>query len=154
MELPMLRPRIFLTVAALVGSVLTFAPIANAQMELRRGILPFTMLQSWAGESSTTVSQGFLADLQTDEYFEGDYLGIVEEASQILSGYTVVRRGGYFPENAGIPREQQLTTVDSVYRIYRMGNNRELVLYRSPTENTSRYLIRNPGSATQMQMSQ
>jgi hypothetical protein len=148
----MLRPRFFLTIAALVGSVLTLAPLAHAQVELRRGILPFTMLQSWAGESSTTVSQGFLADLQTDEYFAGDYSTIVQDASQILAGYTVVRRGGYFPENAGIPREQQLTTVDSVYRIYRLDNNRELVLYRSPTENTSRYLIRNPGSATQMQM--
>lgn len=150
----MLRPRFFLTVAALLGSVLTLTPTANAQLEIRRGILPFTMLQSWAGESSTTVSQGFLANLETDEYFQGDYSAIVQDASQILSGYTVVRRGGYFPENAGIPREQQLTTVDAVYHIYRMDNNRELVLYRSPTENTSRYLIRNPGSSTQMQMSQ
>jgi hypothetical protein len=124
---------------------------AQAQTEIRRGILPFNQLLALSQDSSTTLSQGFLADLQTDPGFNGDFQTIFNTASGILNGYTIVSRGGYFPENAGIPREQQLTTAEAVYYIFQLDNGNQLYLFRSPNENTSRYFIRQATSGVMMQ---
>jgi len=91
---------------------------------------------------STTLSGGKLADLQTDSHFQGDFQLIVNDAAALLNGYTVVKRGGYFPENRGIPRKQQLTVIEVIYSIYTLPNGNELFLYRTPTENTAAYFIR------------
>ncbi len=115
---------------------------AYAQTKLRGGVLLLNQIKDLTTQS-TTLSSGKLVDLQTDSNFAGgDFQSIVNEAATILGGYTVVRRGGYFPENKGIPRAQQLSVVEAVYRIYTLPNGNELFLYRTPTENTSEYFIR------------
>lgn len=114
---------------------------SGAQELLRSGKLQFVMLQEMANDTSV-LSQGQLSDLQTDPNFDGSYQLIFDDAFSILDGYTPVARGGYFPENAGIPREQQVTVDEAVYRLYRQGDGTELMLYRSPMEDTSRYFIR------------
>ena len=60
----------------------------------------------------------------------------------LLDSYTVVNRGGYFPENKNISRNKQITWSEAVYRIYTLPNGTELVLYRSPSQNTAEYVIR------------
>lgn len=119
---------------------------ANAQTEVRRGVLPYARLTAWAEQPGVNLSTGFLADLQNDSNFDGDYQLIFNTAANILSGYRVVNRGGYFPENAGIPREQQLSVADAVYYMFELANGDTLMLYRSPRENTSRYIIRRDGT--------
>ncbi len=89
-----------------------------------------------------TLSSGRLTDLQTDSNFDGDYQSILNTASTILNGYTIVRNGGYFPENHGIPRNRQLSVSEVVYYLYSLSNGNELFLYRSPMENTAEYFIR------------
>jgi hypothetical protein len=140
-------PRIqwILSFATLVGLTLSSSNEFLAQTPLRQGVMPFTQLAEWANDGSTTLSQGVLADLQTDPYFDGDFQMIYDTAAGILDGYTIVHRGGYFPENAGIPREQQLTTAEAAYHIFSLDNGNELFLFRSPMENTSRYFIRGTG---------
>ena len=115
---------------------------AIAQEELRNGVLQFSQLEAWSMEGSTTLSRGVLADLRNDPYFVGDFDYIYSVAANILNGYTIVQRGGFFPENAGIPREQQLTVAEAAYHIFSQANGTELVLFRSPMEDTSRYFIR------------
>lgn len=114
----------------------------RAQEVLREGKLQFVMLQQMADNDFSVISQGFLADLETDPNFDGDFQTIYNAAATILDNYTPVVRGGYFPENAGIPREQQVTVDEAVYRLFQLDNGSELMLYRSPQENTSRYFIR------------
>jgi hypothetical protein len=113
----------------------------QAQSLTRKGVLTQSLVRSLVGQS-TTLTQGRLADLQTDPNFVGDLRVIVNDAAKILDGYTIVERGGGFPENRGIPRSQQLAKVEVVYSIYTLDNGLELFLYRSPTENTSFYFIR------------
>ncbi len=116
-------------------------PVA-AQTRTRGGVLLLNQVRELATRS-TTLSGGTLANLQTDPNFaSGSFPTIVNDAATILADYTVVNRGGYFPENRGIPRERQLTTIEAVYRIYSLPNGNELFLYRTPTENTSEYFIR------------
>lgn len=119
---------------------------ALAQSEIRSGVLPVGRFAEWEQQSEATLSTGVLADLETDPYFEGDYSYIYDLAANILSGYTVVNRAGYFPENAGIPREQQLAVSQAVYHFYLLSNQHGLILYRTPAENTARYIIRKPGA--------
>lgn len=129
----------FAIVAALTASL---NQPAAAQTRTRSGILLLNQVKELATRS-TTLSGGRLADLQTDPNFTGGtFQTIVSDAATILDNYTVVRRGGYFPENRGIPRERQLTVVEAVYRIYSLPDGNELFLYRTPTENTSEYFIR------------
>ncbi|MEB3355401.1 MAG: hypothetical protein VKK04_01550 [Synechococcales bacterium] len=126
----------------LVGSMLMAGSFAaEAQTFIREGKQQFVLMQEMA-EASDVISRGVFADLQSDPNFEGDYNLIFSEAFSILDGYTVVTRGGFFPENAGIPREQQITVDESIYQLYRLDNGYELMVYRSPQENTSRYFIR------------
>lgn len=127
------------TCATCIG--VTMALPALAQEFLREGKLQFVMLQEMANDASV-LSQGQLSALQTDPNFDGSYQLIYDAAFSILDGYTPVVRGGYFPENAGIPREQQVTVDEAVYRLYRLEEGTELMLYRSPMEDTSRYFIR------------
>lgn len=124
-------------------TALTFgwSQITFAQTHDRNGISQFALMSDMA-QGGTVLSTGVLADLQNDPNFEGGFPQIYNTAVDILSGYTIVRRGGYFPENAGIPRELQLTTAEAVYHVFLMENGNELFLYRSPIENTSRYFIR------------
>jgi hypothetical protein len=140
----MFRFGLSIKIAILIVATTGLVQVASAQTELRRGVLLFNNLQGFAEEGSSTVSYGTLADLQSDSNFEGDFPFIYDVAEGILEGYTVVQRGGYFPENAGIPREQQLTRTDAVYYVFTLQNGYELVLYRTPGENTSRYFIRRP----------
>ncbi|UBF26769.1 hypothetical protein K9N68_01860 [Kovacikia minuta CCNUW1] len=113
-----------------------------AQTELRKGVLLLTQVRQIAAQNNV-LSGGRLADLQTDPNFVGgDYQTLVNTAANILSGYTVVRSGGYFPENRGIPRDRQLSLAEVVYYLYALPDNKELFLYRSPTENTAEYFIR------------
>lgn len=119
---------------------------ALAQSEMRQGVLPLIRLTAWESQTDATLSSGVLADLESDPNFSGDFESIYNTAAQILDGYVVVNRAGYFPENAGIPREAQLIPTQAVYYFYRLPNSNTLVLYRSPSENTSRYMIRKPGA--------
>jgi hypothetical protein len=136
-----LRWVVKLTIVAAFTAILTQAVLA--QTELKKGVLLLYQVKQLAAQSST-ISTGTLADLETDPNFEGgDYRTIFNTASNILSGYRVVKNGGYFPENRGIPRSQQLSVSEVVYYLYSLPDNRELFLYRSPTENTAEYFIRN-----------
>lgn len=137
---------IFLTVAPLLASVFLLGQAALAQSEIRTGVLPLSRFEDWASQSDATLSTGVLADLETDPNFSGDFPTVYDMAANILEGYTVVSRAGYFPENARIPREQQLSYAQAVYRFYLLPNRNGLILYRSPAENTARYIIRKPGA--------
>lgn len=129
----------FAIAAALIA---TLHQPSSAQTRTRSGVLLLNQVRELSTRS-TTLSGGKLADLQTDSNFTGGaFDAIVSDAATILDNYTVVRRGGYFPENQGIPRERQLTVIEAVYRIYSLPSGNELFLYRTPTENTSEYFIR------------
>ncbi len=121
-------------------------PLAQAQSEIRRGILPLTRFNDWENQSEITLSAGLLSALETDPNFEGDYSFVYDEAAQILDSYRVVERAGYFPENAGIPRDQQLARAEAVYRFYTLPDRSGLILYRTPLEDTARYIIRRSGT--------
>ena len=114
---------------------------AEAQTLMRTGLMRNVLVDALANRS-TVFSSGVLADLETDENFGGDYQQIFDYASGILNDYTVVDRGGVFPENAGIPRDRQLPRADVVYTVFSLDNGNELFLYRSPLEDTARYFIR------------
>jgi hypothetical protein len=131
-----------LSLALLMGAV---SPMA-AQSEIRQGILPLARFSDWENQSEMTVSSGYLSDLETDPNFEGDYNLVYDSAAQLLDGYRIVERAGYFPENAGIPRDQQLARAEAVYRFYNLPNRNGLILYRTPLEDTARYVIRRPGT--------
>lgn len=120
--------------------------VAYAQAEIRTGVLPLARFTDWERQADATLSAGSLADLETDPNFSGDFQFVYDVAARILDSYTVVARGGYFPENAGIPRAQQLSYAEAVYYFYLLPNRNGLILYRSPTENTARYIIRQPGA--------
>ncbi|MFM7424731.1 MAG: hypothetical protein ACKO7W_07050 [Elainella sp.] len=137
-----LRP---LALMAMLAVSLLSSPPAQAQSEIRRGVLPTTRFDDWQNQSEITLSSGVLADLETDPNFEGDAQMLTDMAAQILDGYRVVERAGYFPENAGIPREQQLARAQAVYYFFLLPNRNGLILYRTPAENTARYMIRKPG---------
>jgi len=127
-----------------LGMVVGLGAEAQAQTFIREGKLQFVMLEEMSNNQSLVFSSGVLADLQTDPNFDGDFDVMFNEAATILNDYTPVVRGGYFPENAGIPREQQVTVDEAVYRLFRLDSGNELMLYRSPMEDTSRYFIRRP----------
>jgi hypothetical protein len=142
----MCRWSLILPLTIFIGSIASMP--ASAQTLVRQGVLPFNQILEQAGQGANTLSQGTLAELQTDPYFTGNFQAIFDAAASILEGYTIVRRGGYFPENAGIPREQQLTIAEAVYSIFTLDSGNELVLFRTPTENTARYYIRSAGGRT------
>lgn len=127
--------------ALLTAWVVLMNQPAFAQTQLRQGVLLLNQARALATRD-TTVSSGALADLLTDPNFTGNYQTIFNIAANSLNGYRIVRRGGYFPENRGIPRSQQLTPIEVVYYIFSLDNGNELFLYRSPTENTAQYFIR------------
>jgi hypothetical protein len=129
-----------------IASLTIFGQMAIAQTELRSGVVQLVQLREFAQRGSNTLSSGTLANLQVDPNFTGDFQSMVNTAATILDGYTIVNRGGFFPENAGIPRNQQLTRSEAVYRVYALDNGYELVLFRTPTENTSEYFIRTTSS--------
>lgn len=116
-------------------------PIAIAQTSIRKGVLLRNQVRMLSARS-TTLSGGTLVDLRTDPHFEGNFQTVVNAATTILDGYIVVKNGGYFPENRGIPRDQQLSWSEVVYYIFNLPNGKELFLYRSPTQQTSEYFIR------------
>lgn len=130
-----------LSLAAIATSLTLWGTAASAQTELRQGILQLNQVEALS-ERPMIVSEGLLAELQVDPYFDGDFQTIYNQAAGILEGYTVVNRGGGFPENAGIPLAQQLTQAEVVYTIFLLDDGNELFLYRSPLENTARYFIR------------
>lgn len=132
---------------AAVGLLAVWPRPASAQTEVRSGVLPLNQMEVLS-DRRTTLSQGYLADLQIDPNFQGNFQIMVDAATTILDGYRVVNRGGGFPENAGIPLDQQLTVAETAYRLFILDGGNELVLYRTPQENTSRYFIRTPSSAT------
>jgi hypothetical protein len=112
-----------------------------AQTFVRRGVLLRNQVRMLSARS-TTLSGGTLVDLRTDPHFDGNYQTIVNAATHMLDGYTVVKHGGYFPENRGIPRHLQLSWSEVVYHIFNLSEGKELFLYRSPTQNTAEYFIR------------
>jgi|GEM_PF-1039203 len=124
-----------------VALTLLMSQATLAQTHVRKGILLINQIRTLAARDST-LSMGSLLDLKTDSNFAGEIQQIVNDAATILDGYTVVKRGGFFPENAGIPRDRQLTPVEAVYHIYALPNGNELLLYRSPMVNTAQYFIR------------
>ncbi|MEL6223358.1 MAG: hypothetical protein AAFQ57_04415 [Cyanobacteria bacterium J06626_14] len=121
---------------------LTTPENVQAQTFIREGKLQLVMLQNMASDQFTILSTGVLRNLETDPFFDGDYDSIYNSAAAILDEYTPVVRGGFFPENAGIPRERQVTVDEAIYRLFQLDNGNELMLYRSPVEDTSRYFIR------------
>lgn len=138
----MMRFRWLVRFAIAAALITTLNQPTSAQTKTRSGVLLLNQVRELSTRS-TTLSGGKLADLQTDPNFTGGaFESIVGDAATILDNYTVVRRGGYFPENQGIPRERQLTVIEVVYHIYSLTGGNELFLYRTPTENTSEYFIR------------
>ncbi|HEY9619722.1 MAG TPA: hypothetical protein V6C78_05095 [Crinalium sp.] len=129
---------------AILASIPILSQTALAQTALRQGVVQFTQIREMSQRHSTTLSYGTLAQLQSDPNFTGSLQTIVNAATDILNGYTIVNRGGYFPENAGIPRDRQLTRAEAVYEVFSLDNGNELVLFRSPLENTAQYFIRTP----------
>ncbi len=128
--------------AIAVALAVSLNQTATAQTRTRSGVLLLNQVRELSTRS-TTLSGGKLTDLQTDPNFaSGAFQTIFNDAATILDAYTVVKRGGYFPENRGIPRERQLTVIEAVYRIYSLPDGNELFLYCTPTENTSTYFIR------------
>ncbi|MBD1998124.1 hypothetical protein H6G00_16075 [Leptolyngbya sp. FACHB-541] len=138
--------RMIVGLVGAVASLTILGQTAIAQTELRSGVVQLVQLREFAQQGTNTLSYGTLADLQVDPNFTGDFQSMVNTAAAILDGYTIVNRGGYFPENAGIPRNQQLTPSEAVYRVYSLDNGYELVLFRTPSENTSEYFIRTTSS--------
>ncbi|PSB26954.1 hypothetical protein C7B82_17485 [Stenomitos frigidus ULC18] len=137
-----MRFRWLVRVAIAAALITSLTQHTVAQTKTRSGVLLLNQVRELSTRS-TTLSGGKLVDLETDPNFTGGaFPAIVNDAATILANYTVVRRGGYFPENRGIPRERQLTVVEAVYRIYSLPNGSELFLYRTPTENTAEYFIR------------
>ena len=128
-------------VSAIALTSVTHLSAVQAQTLIHAGEQQFELMQIMS-EEIAVQSRGVLADLETDPNFDGDFDFIFDEALGILEGYTIVSRGGHFPENYGIPLDEQLTVAETVYRQYRLDNGLELMLYRSPMENTSRYFIR------------
>ncbi len=127
---------------ALAASTLILLPLpAWAQTETEAGKTQFELFEEISFSDPNVVSQGVLADIESDPNFVGDFQVIFDRAFNILEGYTLVQRGGYFPENAGISREQQLTATQAIYHVFELENGNRLTLYRSPTEDTSRYFI-------------
>lgn len=142
----LIKPAFFTLFVSLWVGVLWSGQSALAQAEIRNGVLPLNRFDDWSSQSDATLSAGVLADLESDPSFSGDFPFVYDTAASILDGYTVVARGGYFPENAGIPREQQISYAQAVYYFYLLPNRNGLILYRSPAENTARYIIRKPGA--------
>jgi hypothetical protein len=139
---PIVRFRWLVRLAIAAALAVTLNQPTSAQTKTRSGVLLLNQVRELTTRS-TTLSSGKLTDLQTDSNFAGGaFQTIVDDAAAILDNYTVVRRGGFFPENRGIPRERQLTIVEAVYRIYSLPDGKELFLFRTPTENTSEYFIR------------
>jgi len=139
----MVKPAWFMTLLLVVTLALGgLVPSGLAQVEKQRGKVMYGWFREIILRDATTLSNGELAQLQTDSNFVGDYAVIVAAASGILEDYVVVERGGYFPENQGIPRNQQLTRTEAVYRVFVLENGRELVLFRTPAKNTAEYVIR------------
>lgn len=122
------------------GALLLPLP-AVAQVQAETGTTQFELFEEMSFSDPNVVSQGVLAELENDPYFSGDFQTVFDTAFGILDGYTVVQRGGYFPENAGISREQQLTPTQAVYHVFELESGNRLTLYRSPNESTSRYFI-------------
>ncbi|MBD2067851.1 hypothetical protein H6F93_10010 [Leptolyngbya sp. FACHB-671] len=141
-----MKNRMIVGLVGAVASLTILGQTAIAQTELRSGVVQLVQLREFAQQGTNTLSYGTLADLQVDPNFTGDFQSMVNTAAAILDGYTIVNRGGYFPENAGIPRNQQLTPSEAVYRVYSLDNGYELVLFRTPSENTSEYFIRTTSS--------
>ena len=130
--------------AALMGAAIAAVvfPLPTAAQTLTdSGKTQLDIFEEVSFSDPNVVSQGRLADLEADPYFAGDFQTVFDQAFGILEGYTLVQRGGYFPENAGIPPEQQLTMTQAVFRVFDLDNGNRLTLYRSPAENTSRYFI-------------
>lgn len=144
--MPSLNQGVQMAIAIGLLNLIT-APL-DAQIETRRGVMLYDQARGLEQQQSYRItSSGVLADLETDPNFVGDFQTIYDAAATILDGYTPVTRGGYFPENAGIPREQQLTQSEAVYRVFSLNDGNELILYRSPLTNTSEYFIRIPDTA-------
>ncbi|MEO0407754.1 MAG: hypothetical protein AAF289_10415 [Cyanobacteria bacterium P01_A01_bin.135] len=133
-----------LRAAALIWAILAgalLAPVVAAQTLTESGKTQLELFEEISFSEPSVVSQGTLVDLETDTYFAGDFQAVFNQAFTILDGYRLVERGGYFPENAGIAPEQQLTATQAVYRVFELENGNRLTLYRSPIEDTSRYFI-------------
>jgi hypothetical protein len=143
----MMKQYLKIQLTVLATMLMLFNPVANAQTQLRQGVLQFNQLVDLSRNNSTTLSYGTLAQLRADPNFIGNLQTIVDAATTILDGYRVVNRGGGFPENAGIPLNQQLTRAEAPYRIFKLDNGYELVLFRSPLENTAQYFIRTPNNS-------
>ncbi len=124
-----------------LGILVLNAPGLLAQRMFNQGVMQYDQMMALMNKP-IVLSKGTLAQLQTDSNFVGNFQSMVNEASTLLDGYTIVRRGGYFPENQGIPRDRQLTTAQVAYRIYSLDNRYELVLFRTPRIGTAQYFIR------------
>ncbi|NJO52984.1 MAG: hypothetical protein HC840_30360, partial [Leptolyngbyaceae cyanobacterium RM2_2_4] len=110
----MANRRLTIGLVGAIASLTILGQMAIAQTELRSGVVQLVQLREFAQQGTNTLSYGTLADLQVDPNFTGDFQPIVNTAATILDGYTIVTRGGYFPENAGVPREQQLSYAQAV----------------------------------------
>jgi hypothetical protein len=137
----MVKLRWVVRLASMTVLIAILNSTAFAQTQTRKGVLLLNQIRMLSARS-TTLSGGNLVDLRTDPNFVGSFQTIVDASATILDGYTVVKNGGYFPENRGIPRSRQLSWSEVVYYIYDLPDGKELFLYRSPLRNTSEYFIR------------
>lgn len=115
---------------------------AWAQTFNGEGKLQQELVNTLISESDAILSYGRLSGLEADPNFVGTWDMLNDSATTILAPYTPVSRGGFFPENADIPLEQQLTMDECAYQLFQLDNGNELMLYSSPSDQATRYLIR------------
>ncbi len=137
--------------AAIVALSISSSFPALAQQVLRQGRLTGVQIREIA-QQPENLSVGNLPNLTQDPNFEGDSQGISDLASQLLTGFVIVNRGGDFPENEGIPLERQFVRSDVAFALVDLGNGNELVVWQSPQSPNARYLTRpsrsNPTAAS------
>lgn len=140
-----MKQSLSLAALALLFGGLSFAPAASAQVKTgEKQVFQVGLFEENISGNTRNISFGDLVYLQADPHFDGDFDIVYNEAKTILNGYTVVTRRGLFPENRGVPVEQQLLRTEAIHVTFQLSNGTELLLYRTPSRNTSSYLIRRP----------
>ncbi|MEM9219746.1 MAG: hypothetical protein AAGD25_36135 [Cyanobacteria bacterium P01_F01_bin.150] len=128
--------------AIFTGILVLLPALATAQTLEREGQLQLDMVNVMLADSALILSNGTLAELETDPNFTGNWEEFDEAAISLLDNHTIVSRGGNFPENQGIPLNQQLTLDECVYQLFQLDNGKELMIYQSPQNENVQYLIR------------
>jgi hypothetical protein len=131
-------------IAAVVFALSTvYSASGSAQQVTRQGQLSGILIREIASQPGN-LSVNDLPALASDPNFSGDLQTVNDIASTLLSGLVIVERAGYFPENAGIPRERQFPRSHVRFAVIALDNGNEMLVWQSPERANARYLIR-PG---------